>query len=109
MERAEVQVVTCLLTLRSSTTEFPTRMAEKPRAIIWFAFAQDQIARLVAAGALEEVAPENLEAVKSQNDAGSVKAVYVALTLIAGASAFVMPLLYVILNTFARAVPLMMI
>ena len=39
-----------------------------------FAFAQDQIARLVAAGALEEVAPENLEAVKSQNDAGSVKA-----------------------------------
>lgn len=39
MERAEVQVVTCLLTLRSSTTEFPTRMAEKPRAIIWFAFA----------------------------------------------------------------------
>ncbi len=34
MERAEVQVVTCLLTLRSSTTEFPTRMAEKPRAII---------------------------------------------------------------------------
>lgn len=36
-------------------------------------------------------------------------AVYVALTLIAGASAFVMPLLYVILNTFARTVPLMML
>ena len=33
-------------------------------------------------------------------------AVYVALTLIAGASVFVMPLLYVILNTFARAVPI---
>ena len=39
-----------------------------------YAFAQDQIARLVTAGALEEVAPENQDAVKSQNDEGSVKA-----------------------------------
>ena len=37
-----------------------------------FGFAQDQIARLVAAGALEEVAPENVEAVETQNDAGAV-------------------------------------
>lgn len=35
-------------------------------------------------------------------------AAYAALTLLARASAFVMPLLYVILSTFARAVPLMM-
>ncbi|WP_278591991.1 energy-coupling factor transporter transmembrane component T [Olsenella uli] len=33
---------------------------------------------------------------------------HVALTLLARASAFVMPLLYVILSTFARAIPLMM-
>ncbi len=33
---------------------------------------------------------------------------YGALALLAGASAFVMPLLYVILSTFARAIPLMM-
>ena len=39
-----------------------------------YAFAQDQIARLVSAGALEEVAPENEAAVKSENDAGSVAA-----------------------------------
>ena len=39
-----------------------------------YAFAQDQIARLVTAGALEEVAPENQDAVKSQNDEGSVEA-----------------------------------
>ena len=39
-----------------------------------FVFAQDQIARLVAAGALEEVAPENVEAIESANDAGAVAA-----------------------------------
>ena len=40
-----------------------------------FGFAQDQLARLVAAGALELVAPENVEAIKANNDAGSVAAV----------------------------------
>ncbi len=40
-----------------------------------FAFAQDQLARLVAAGALEEVAPENVEVLVAENDAGSVGAV----------------------------------
>ena len=40
-----------------------------------FAFAQDQLARLVAAGALIDVAPENAEIVATQNDAGSVSAV----------------------------------
>ena len=39
-----------------------------------YVFAQDQIARLVSAGALEEVAPENVEAVESENDAGAVAA-----------------------------------
>ena len=39
-----------------------------------FAFAQDQIARLVTAGALEEVAPENMDAVTKENDAGAVGA-----------------------------------
>ena len=39
-----------------------------------FAFAQDQLARLVAAGALIDVLPENAEIVKAQNDAGSVAA-----------------------------------
>ncbi len=39
-----------------------------------FVFAQDQIARLVSAGALEEVAPENQEAVMNENDAGAVGA-----------------------------------
>ena len=39
-----------------------------------FVFAQDQIARLVTAGALEEVAPENVELVESENDAGAVGA-----------------------------------
>ena len=39
-----------------------------------YCFAQDQIARLVAAGALEEVAPENVEAVENDNDAGAVGA-----------------------------------
>ncbi|MDD6143567.1 MAG: extracellular solute-binding protein [bacterium] len=40
-----------------------------------FGFAQDQLARLVAAGALIDVAPENAEIVVAQNDAGSVSAV----------------------------------
>ena len=48
-----------------------------------FGFAQDQIARLVAAGALEEVAPENVDAVKSGNDAGAVGAATVGETLYA--------------------------
>ena len=48
-----------------------------------YAFAQDQIARLVSAGALEEVAPENVDAVKSDNDAGSVAAATVGDTLYA--------------------------
>lgn len=39
-----------------------------------YAFAQDQIARLVAAGALETVNPDVLDAVKSENDEGSIKA-----------------------------------
>ncbi len=39
-----------------------------------FTFAQDQIARLVTAGALEEVAPENVDAVTSDNDEGAVTA-----------------------------------
>ena len=40
-----------------------------------YAFAQDQLARLVAAGALIDVAPENAEIVTATNDAGSVSAV----------------------------------
>ena len=40
-----------------------------------FGFAQDQLARLVAAGALIDVAPENAEIVVAENDAGSVSAV----------------------------------
>ena len=48
-----------------------------------YAFAQDQIARLVTAGALEEVAPENVDAVKSENDAGAVGAATVGSTLYA--------------------------
>ena len=39
-----------------------------------YVFAQDQIARLVSAGALEEVAPDNYEAVQTENDANSVAA-----------------------------------
>ena len=39
-----------------------------------YGFAQDQLARLVAAGALEEIAPENVDAVKAANDEGSVAA-----------------------------------
>ena len=46
-----------------------------------FGFAQDQIARLVTAGALEEVAPDNVEAVESENDAGAVAAATVGDTL----------------------------
>ncbi|MBE5997021.1 MAG: extracellular solute-binding protein [Lachnospiraceae bacterium] len=48
-----------------------------------FNFAQDQIARLVSAGALEEVAPDNAEKVKSENDAGAVGAATVGGTLYA--------------------------
>ena len=40
-----------------------------------FGFAQDQLARLVAAGALIDVAPENAEIIAAENDAGSVAAV----------------------------------
>ena len=40
-----------------------------------FGFAQDQLARLVAAGAVEEVEPGNAEVVAAENDAGSVGAV----------------------------------
>ena len=40
-----------------------------------FGFAQDQLARMVAAGALEVVEENNAEAVKAENDAGSVSAV----------------------------------
>ena len=40
-----------------------------------FGFAQDQLARLVAAGALEEVEESNAAAVAAENDAGSVGAV----------------------------------
>ncbi len=46
-----------------------------------FGFAQDQTARLVSAGALEEVAPENVDAIKSQNAAGAVVAATVGDTL----------------------------
>lgn len=48
-----------------------------------FGFAQDQLARLVAAGALEEVAEENVDAVKEANDEGSVTAATVGDTLYA--------------------------
>ena len=40
-----------------------------------FGFAQDQLARMVAAGALEVVEEGNAEVVKAENDAGSVSAV----------------------------------
>ncbi len=40
-----------------------------------FGFAQDQLGRLVSAGALIDVAPENAEIVAATNDAGSVSAV----------------------------------
>jgi arabinogalactan oligomer/maltooligosaccharide transport system substrate-binding protein len=48
-----------------------------------FAFAQDQIARLVTAGALEVVEDANAEAIKAQNDAGAVGAATVGGTLYA--------------------------
>ncbi len=48
-----------------------------------YAFAQDQIARLVTANALEEVEPTNAEAVKAENDAGAVAAATVGNTLYA--------------------------
>ena len=40
-----------------------------------FGFAQDQLARLVAAGAVEVVEPGNAEIVKAENDTGAVAAV----------------------------------
>ncbi len=40
-----------------------------------FGFAQDQLARLVGAGALVELSPENAEIVAAENDGGSVAAV----------------------------------
>ena len=40
-----------------------------------FGFAQDQLARMVAAGALETVEPGNAEIVRAENDAGAVAAV----------------------------------
>ncbi len=48
-----------------------------------FSFAQDQLARLVAAGALETVEENNAEAVKAENDAGSVAAVTLGDTMYA--------------------------
>ena len=48
-----------------------------------YAFAQDQIARLVTAGALEVVEDSNAEVVKSENDAGAVAAATVGGTLYA--------------------------
>ena len=48
-----------------------------------YAFAQDQIARLVTAGALEVVEDSNAEVVKAENDAGAVAAATVGGTLYA--------------------------
>ena len=48
-----------------------------------FGFAQDQLSRLVAAGALLDVEPENAEIVKAENDAGSVAAVTLGDTMYA--------------------------
>ena len=48
-----------------------------------FGFAQDQLARLVAAGALEEVEPGNAEIIKAENDPGSVGAVTLGGTMYA--------------------------
>ncbi|MDO4621045.1 MAG: extracellular solute-binding protein [Lachnospiraceae bacterium] len=48
-----------------------------------YTFAQDQIARLVSAGALEEVAPDIIEALTTQNDQGAVGAATVGETLYA--------------------------
>jgi len=48
-----------------------------------YTFAQDQLARLVAAGALEEVEPGNAETVAAENDAGAVGAVTLGGTMYA--------------------------
>ena len=48
-----------------------------------FGFAQDQLGRLVSAGALVDVLPENAEIVKAQNDAGAVSAVMMGETMYA--------------------------
>ena len=48
-----------------------------------FGFAQDQLARMVAAGALIDVEPENAAAVAAENDAGSVAAVTLGDTMYA--------------------------
>ena len=48
-----------------------------------FGFAQDQLARLVSAGALETVEENNAEVVKAENDAGSVAAVTLGDTMYA--------------------------
>lgn len=48
-----------------------------------YVFAQDQIARLVSAGALIDVAPENAEVLKAENDTNSIAAATVGDTLYA--------------------------
>ena len=48
-----------------------------------YVFAQDQLARLVAAGALEVVYEENVPVIEAQNDAGSVSAVKLGDTMYA--------------------------
>ncbi len=48
-----------------------------------FGFAQDQLARLYAAGALEMVLDENAEIVKAENDAGAVAAAMLGDTMYA--------------------------
>ena len=48
-----------------------------------FGFAQDQLARLVAAGALMDVEPSNAEVVAAENDAGAVSAVTLGETMYA--------------------------
>ena len=48
-----------------------------------FGFAQDQLGRLVGAGALVDVLPENAEIVAATNDAGSVSAVMMGDTMYA--------------------------
>ena len=48
-----------------------------------FGFAQDQLARLVAAGALIDVEPGNAETIAAENDAGSVAAVTLGETMYA--------------------------
>ncbi len=48
-----------------------------------FVFAQDQLARLVAAGALIDVSPENAEIIRAENDAGAAAAVTMGDTMYA--------------------------